>query len=94
MRRKYIESIVLNSMISNGVNLLRVLATNEAKIAIKLKADRPHPRDYSTHRQTPRTDNDSSLLFPALGKAEPLISTAVRQKFDFGYFQGLSHLRQ
>ncbi len=27
MRRKYIESIVLNSMISNGVNLLRVLAT-------------------------------------------------------------------
>ncbi len=28
-----------------------------------LKADRPHPRDYSTHRQTPRTDNDPSLLF-------------------------------
>ncbi len=25
-----------------------------------LKADRPHPRDYSTHRQTPWTDNDSS----------------------------------
>ncbi len=25
------------------------------------KADRPHPRDYSTHRQTPWTDNDSSL---------------------------------
>ena len=24
-----------------------------------LKADRPHPRDYSTHKQTPRTDNDS-----------------------------------
>ena len=48
----------------------------------KLKADRPHPRDYSTHRQTPRTDNDSSLLFAALGKAEPLISTATRQKFD------------
>ncbi len=35
-----------------------------------LKADRPHPRDYSTHRQTPPTDNDSSLLFAALGKAE------------------------
>ncbi len=28
-----------------------------------LKADRPHPRDYSTQRQTPWTDNDSSLLF-------------------------------
>ena len=48
----------------------------------KLKADRPHPRDYSTCRQTPLTDNDSSLLFAALGKAEPLISTATRQKFD------------
>ncbi len=50
---------------------------------IKLKADRPHPRDYSTHRQRPWTDNDSSLLFSALGKAEPLISTAARQKFNF-----------
>ena len=40
----------------------------------KLKADRPHPLDYSTHRPTPRTDNDSSLFFAALGKAEPLIS--------------------
>ncbi len=55
----------------------------------KLKADRPHPRDYlthrhySTHRQTPWTDNDSSLLFAALGKAEPLISIAARQKFEF-----------
>ncbi len=29
----------------------------------KLKADRPHPRDYSTHRRTPLTDNYSSLLF-------------------------------
>ncbi len=48
----------------------------------KLKADRPHPRDKSTHRQTPRTDNDFSLLFVALGKAEPLISTAARQRFD------------
>ncbi len=35
-----------------------------------LKADRPHPRDYSKHRQTPWTDNDSSLLFATLGKAE------------------------
>ncbi len=23
-----------------------------------LKADQPHPRDYSTHRQTPWADND------------------------------------
>ncbi len=37
----------------------------------KLKADRPHPPDYSTHRQTPWTDNDN---------AEPLISTIVGQK--------------
>ncbi len=35
------------------------------KKKVKLKADRPHPRDYSTHRQTPWTDNDSSLLFAA-----------------------------
>ena len=33
------------------------------KHMIQLKANGPHPRDYSTHRQTPRTDNDSSLLF-------------------------------
>ncbi len=33
---------------------------------LQLKADRPHPHDYSTHRQTPWTDNDSSLLFAAL----------------------------
>ena len=51
--------------------------------SLKLKADRPHPLDYSTQRQTPRTDtNDSALLFAALGKAEPPISTAVHQKFD------------
>ncbi len=37
---------------------------------LELKADRPHSRDYSTHRQTPRNDNDSSLPFAALGKAE------------------------
>ncbi len=49
---------------------------------IQLKADRPHPRNYSKHRQTPETDNDSSLLFAALGKAEPLISTAARWKLD------------
>ncbi len=54
----------------------------KCRLMAKLKADRPHPRDYSTHRQTPWTDNDSSLLFAALGKAEPLISTDTRQKFD------------
>ncbi len=32
----------------------------------KLKADRPHPPDYSTQRQTPWTDNDSSMLIAAL----------------------------
>ena len=32
-------------------------------LLFKLKADRPHPRDYSKHRQIPRTDNDPSLLF-------------------------------
>ncbi len=36
----------------------------------------------STHRQTPLTDNDSSLLYVALGKVEPLILTAARQKVD------------
>ena len=41
--------------------------------------------DYSTHRQTPWTDNDPSLLFAALGKAKPLISTATRQKFDLDH---------
>ena len=51
-------------------------------IIIILKADRPHPRDKSTHRQIPRSDNDSSLLFVSLGKAEPLISTAACQRFD------------
>ncbi len=47
----------------------------------KLKADRLHPHDYSTHR--PWTDNDSFLLlFSALGKAEPQISTTAHQKFE------------
>ncbi len=36
----------------------------------KLKADRPCLCDYSTHRQTPWTHNDSFLLFSALSKAE------------------------
>ncbi len=49
-------------------------------MCLKLKADQLHPHDYSTHRQTPWTDNDFSLLFAALSKAEPLISTAARQK--------------
>ncbi len=45
----------------------------------ELKADRPHP---PTHRQIPRTDYPS-LFFAAPSKADPLISTAARQKFDF-----------
>ncbi len=53
------------------------------RLQSELKADRQHPCNYLTHRQTPWTDNYSSLLFAdALGKAEPLISTAARQKFD------------
>ncbi len=48
-----------------------------------IKADPQHLHDYSTHRQTPLTDHDSSLLFAALGKAKPLISTAAHQKFSF-----------
>ena len=50
----------------------------------ELKAGRPHPRNYSTHRQTPWTDYDSSLPFSALGKAEPLRSngSAVRAQTD------------
>ncbi len=47
------------------------------KSLILLKADRPHPRDYLTHTQTPWTDNDSSLLFAALGKADPLVLSWV-----------------
>ncbi len=38
---------------------------NQADFFFKLKANWLHPRDYSTHRQTPWTDNDSSLLFAA-----------------------------
>ena len=39
-------------------------------IKLKLKADRPHPRGYSTHRQTPWTDNYSSLLFAVRGRPD------------------------
>ncbi len=37
------------------------------EIMSELEVDRPHLRDYSTHKQTPWTDNDPSLLFAALG---------------------------
>ena len=37
------------------------------RMKIVIKADRPHLRDYSTHRQTPWTDNDSFWLLAALG---------------------------
>ena len=53
--------------ISNGIALMgcesgseRVKTNYLCYILIKLKANRPHPRDYSTHRQRPWTDNDSS----------------------------------
>ena len=39
-----------------------------------------HLHDYLTHRQTPWTDNDSSVLFVT---PEPPISTAARQKCGF-----------
>ena len=63
--------------------LLRPLEDIDSDSIKKLKANRnrPHLRDKSTHRKIPRTDNDSSLLFVALGKAEPLVPTAARQKF-------------
>ncbi len=48
----------------------------------KLNANQPHLCDYLTHRQTPWTDNDSSLLFAVLGRPEPLLLTAAHQKFD------------
>ena len=59
-----------------------VQAVNMTRHSCNLKADRSHPGDYSTHRQTPWTDNDSSLVFAALGKAEPLgpaVKSANRQ---------------
>ena len=43
--------------------LTREIYFSFGKRPLKLKADRLHPRDHSTHRQTPWTDNDSSLLF-------------------------------
>ena len=59
-----------------------VIIMNDLHFRLKLKADRRHLCTYSTHRQTPWTDNDFSLLFAALGKAEPLILTTRHQKFD------------
>ena len=41
--------------------IFRPLLSKVKKIKEKLKADRLHIRDYSTHRQTPWTDNHSSL---------------------------------
>ena len=56
--------------------------SNSVKFTDKLKADWPHPRYYSTHRQTPWTNNDCLLFAAALGKGESLILTATHQKFD------------
>ena len=59
------------------------LRSDRVKLLEVIKADRPDLRDYSTHRQTPSTDNDSFLLFAAFSKAKPLISTAAHREFDF-----------
>ncbi len=55
---------------------------------IQLKADQPHPHDHQ-HTPTDYRHTDKHLrlavtpiALAALGKAEPLISTAARQKFD------------
>ena len=54
---------------------MNLLAKQAAIYYKQLKADRPHPCDYLTHRQTSWTDNVSSLLFVALGKAEVIGQT-------------------
>ncbi len=59
--------LCMHSQVESGIEILDAKYQHTQNIA-KLKADRPHPRDYSTHRQTPWTDNDSSLPFAALGK--------------------------
>ncbi len=48
----------------------KILVCRIIKILFVLKAGRPHLHNYLTHRETPRTYNDFSLLFAALGKAE------------------------
>ncbi len=50
----FVHSVNIRKLICNKITLF------------KLKADRLHPHDYSTHRQTPWTDNDSSFLFSGL----------------------------
>ncbi len=53
-----------------------------------LKADRPHtdyphtPTDYRHTDKYLKLVMTLLLLFAAIGKAEPLISTTARQKFD------------
>ena len=44
----------------------------------KLMAERPHPHDHLTHRQTPWTD-DSFLLFATFDKAESTDGRTDRQ---------------
>ncbi len=60
-----------------------ILMQIQIKISKNLGPTDPVIKNRSTPRLTPRTDNDSSLLFAALGKAEPLISTVACQKFGF-----------
>ena len=78
--------IALFEIERKNIRLQKVFIANPCENwTIKLKADRPHRHDYSTHRQTPWTDKDSSLLFAALDKAEPLILTAGHQKFNLTF---------
>ena len=88
----YTDQIVWNV---HGEERLASPCSHQCPPIYKLKADRPHPRNYphtpTDHRHTDKhfrlvtTLLCSKLavwLFAALGKAEPPISTAANQKFD------------
>ena len=55
---------------------------------LELKAERPHPRDYLAHRQTPLTDYDSSSLFAALHPVQRWLSVSA-DNCSFQCFQCL-----
>ncbi len=64
-------------------------------VLMLLKADWLHPHDYSTHRQTPRTDNSSSLLFVALSSAvRALTNTRMDRRTDERSLASLSIMKQ
>ncbi len=90
---KLIPSYSMMTVVNRQKKRQRLPACVPAKF--KLKADRPHPRNYphtpTDHRHTDKhfrlvmtllCSKLAVLLFAALGKAEPLISTAARKKFD------------